>query len=141
MDCATQASEPTLENPETAPTEAEASVQTDKPKPIVAVPLPLEQKYLLMAMDARRDKVLLSLRSQLERKYAILMMEEFSQLVKVNADARTAIEAYDKALNSTILGIEETLPEGYAVVELKVEQGMAVTAYAPAQRGQRRFAV
>jgi len=145
MDDATQTPEPTEEaTAPVAPTAELEAVPVEKPalptQPF-ALPLPAEQKYMLMAMDAKHDKMLLALRGQLERKYAILMMEEYNRLLQVSGDIRVAREAYNAAINSVIASIEEKLPEGFAVVELKAEQGVAVVAHSPTQRGQQRFAV
>ena len=128
--------EEVLVAPETDPVEKPVS-----PRQPYALPLTGEQKYMLLALDAKQEKMLLVLRGQLERKYAILMMEEYNRLLQVSGDIRSAREAYNAAINSVISSIEEKLPEGFAVVELKAEQGIAIAAHNPAQRGQQRFAV
>lgn len=128
---------------EATPNEEPAAAEPVKPEmpKVFGVPFPDALRYKLLALQTRSEKAQLALRVLLERKYTILMMEEFQQLCASKPELVKVREEYNTALNEVFEKLEGPLPEGYAVVELNPEQGKVVAAHAPEQRGQKRFAV
>lgn len=103
----------------------------------VEVPITELQKAKLELLEARVASLVNPLREQITQKYMALANQELQKALKENEAILKATSERTKYINGVLDEIEPNLPEGYAVIMLSYEQGVAQAQYNPQQRGKR----
>jgi hypothetical protein len=115
------------------PSHLQAVGKDEGPKPFKMSDL---HKYKLTVLNTNHQDHLNRLKAPLVKKYNMMMKAELDILASRDAECVKSRREQISCVNEIINVMTPTLPPGYAITQLRAEEGLVVAEYAPDRAGK-----